>query len=151
MKTIFFLVLISVSSVSFSQYKRAKTKKSWSAGTLFFYWGYNRGYYSASDIHFKGNDYDFTLKQVKANDRQSKLAADPYLRIDQITIPQYNWRLGYIFNEEKGWTNDLKQDNIILLCEHGHISDFPWSKFLRWRKEEPLAICEKVPVPSGLT
>lgn len=46
----------------------------------------------------------------------------------------------YVFKEEKGWTNDLKQDNIILLCEHGHISDFPWSKFLKWRKDEPMAI-----------
>ena len=45
-----------------------------------------------------------------------------------------------------GWTSYLKQDNIILLCEHGHISDFPWSKFLRWRKEEPLAIFEEIPV-----
>ena len=52
----------------------------------------------------------------------------------------------YVFNKEKGWTSDLKQDNIILLCEHGHISDFPWSKFLRWRKEQPLAIFEEVPV-----
>ncbi|EAQ42521.1 DrmB family protein [Polaribacter sp. MED152] len=52
----------------------------------------------------------------------------------------------HVFNEEKGWTNDLKQDNIILLCEHGHISDFPWSKFLRWRKEEPLAIHKDDPV-----
>lgn len=52
----------------------------------------------------------------------------------------------HVFNKEKGWTSDLKQDNIILLCEHGHISDFPWSKFLRWRKEEPLAIFEEVPI-----
>lgn len=52
----------------------------------------------------------------------------------------------YIFNEEKGWSSNLKQDNIILLCEHGHISDFPWSKFLRWRKEEPLSIFENAPV-----
>jgi hypothetical protein len=43
----------------------------------------------------------------------------------------------YVFNEEKGWTSDLKQDNIILLCEHGHISDFPWSKFMKWRKDDP--------------
>lgn len=48
----------------------------------------------------------------------------------------------YVFNEEKGWTNDLKQDNIILLCEHGHISDFPWSKFMKWRKDDPMAIFE---------
>lgn len=52
----------------------------------------------------------------------------------------------YIFNEKKGWSSNLKQDNIILLCEHGHISDFPWSKFLRWRKEEPLAIFEDASV-----
>ena len=52
----------------------------------------------------------------------------------------------HVFNEEKGWTSELKQDNILLLCEHGHISDFPWSKFLNWRKEEPLAIFEDTPV-----
>ena len=52
----------------------------------------------------------------------------------------------HVFNKDKGWTSNLKQDNIILLCEHGHISDFPWSKFLRWRKEEPLAIFEEVPI-----
>lgn len=49
----------------------------------------------------------------------------------------------HVFNKEKGWTSDLKQDNLILLCEHGHISDFPWSKFLRWRKEEPSAILQE--------
>ena len=52
----------------------------------------------------------------------------------------------HVFNEEKGWASELKQDNILLLCEHGHISDFPWSKFLNWRKEEPLAIFEDTPV-----
>lgn len=48
----------------------------------------------------------------------------------------------YVFKEKEGWPNDLKQDNIILLCEHGHISDFPWSKFVNWRKDEPMAIFE---------
>ena len=52
----------------------------------------------------------------------------------------------HIFNKEKGWTSDLKQDNIILLCEHGHISDFPWSKFLRWRCDIPSGIFEDIPV-----
>ncbi|MNK03965.1 hypothetical protein D3C87_218190 [compost metagenome] len=31
----------------------------------------------------------------------------------------------------------LKQDNIVLLCKNGHISDFPWSSFLRWRMIQP--------------
>jgi hypothetical protein len=52
----------------------------------------------------------------------------------------------HVFQKEKGWVSDLKQDNIILLCEHGHISDFPWSKFLRWRKENPSAIFAENPV-----
>lgn len=52
----------------------------------------------------------------------------------------------HVFNEEKGWTSELKQDNILLLCKHGHISDFPWSKFLKWRKEDPLAIFEDTSV-----
>ena len=37
----------------------------------------------------------------------------------------------------KGLDRNLIQDNIVLICEHGHISDFPWSKYLRWRNDFP--------------
>lgn len=60
----------------------------------------------------------------------------------QFHPPKYDHNKG----KEKEWIRDLKQDNILLLCEHGHISDFPWSKFLKWRKEEPLAIFEDAPL-----
>lgn len=40
----------------------------------------------------------------------------------------------------------LKQDNIVMICEHGHISDFPWSKYLRWRIENPYDGKEKVDI-----
>lgn len=45
----------------------------------------------------------------------------------------------YRFTSKTGETFSfpLKQDNILLICDHGHISDFPWSKFLRWRSEYP--------------
>lgn len=46
----------------------------------------------------------------------------------------------------KGHDRNLIQDNIVLICEHGHISDFPWSKFLRWRKDTPGAINSEQPV-----
>jgi hypothetical protein len=29
----------------------------------------------------------------------------------------------------------LKQDNLVLICKNGHISDFPWAKFLSWKHE----------------
>lgn len=44
------------------------------------------------------------------------------------------------FPPKKTWKELLTQDNIVLICEHGHISDFPWSQFLWWRKEDPMAI-----------
>jgi hypothetical protein len=46
----------------------------------------------------------------------------------------------------KGYDSNLIQDNIVLICEHGHISDFPWSKFLRWRKDNPGEINSEKPV-----
>jgi hypothetical protein len=34
--------------------------------------------------------------------------------------------------------HNLIQDNIVLICQNGHISDFPWSKYLNWRSSHPL-------------
>lgn len=34
-------------------------------------------------------------------------------------------------NDEK----ELIQDNVVLICKNGHISDFPWSRFLRYKSE----------------
>lgn len=60
--------------------------------------GWNRGWYSNSDIHFKGDQYDFTLSDVVAKDRQSPWDANIYLNPANLTIPQYNLRLGYFIN-----------------------------------------------------
>ncbi len=69
-------------------------------GKFYFYWGYNRETYTKSNIHFKGDNFNFTVKKAVALDRQSPLALDPYLKIDQITIPQYNYRFGYYINDK---------------------------------------------------
>lgn len=68
-------------------------------GTFFFFWGWNEEVYTNSDIHFKGNNYDFTLYNVKATDKQSKFDPSLYLGITNITIPQYNYRVGYYIND----------------------------------------------------
>ncbi len=92
MKKIFFILISIFTLNSFSQ----ETNK----GKVFIYWGWNRGYYSASDIHFQGNNYDFTLYHVTAHDRQTKFALDPYFAPTRITIPQTNFKIGYFFNEK---------------------------------------------------
>ncbi|MFT5762255.1 MAG: hypothetical protein ACI8WA_001381 [Polaribacter sp.] len=68
-------------------------------GKFYVYWGWNRGTYSDSDIRFKGDNYDFTLSDVTANDRPTKFGLNPYFRLDRITIPQTNYRIGYFFKE----------------------------------------------------
>ncbi|ANW97480.1 hypothetical protein AXE80_08730 [Wenyingzhuangia fucanilytica] len=68
-------------------------------GKFYAYWGWNRSAYTQSDIHFKGADYDFTLKDVVATDRQTPFSVDKYINPANITIPQTNYGIGYFFNE----------------------------------------------------
>lgn len=73
-----------------SQQNQTNTK-----GRFFLCWGWNRSTYTKSNIHFKGNGYDFTLYDVAAKDRQSPLGIDPYFHPTKITIPQVNYVFGY--------------------------------------------------------
>lgn len=68
-------------------------------GKFYAYWGWNRSAYSQSDIHFKGDDYDFTLTNVVAKDRQTPFSVDQYINPANLTIPQTNYGIGYFFNE----------------------------------------------------
>ena len=74
-------------------------EKTNNKGKFYVYWGWNRGAFSNSDIHFKGENYDFTLSDVVASDRPTRFGFDPYFKLDRITIPQTNMRIGYFFKE----------------------------------------------------
>ena len=93
------MVSLLFSTVGFSQESPASTKVS-KKGSFYFYWGWNKSSYTKSDISFKGTDYDFTLYDVVADDRQSPFSANIYLNPANITIPQYNMRFGYFFNDK---------------------------------------------------
>lgn len=69
-------------------------------GKISIYWGWNRSWYTDSDINFSGTDYNFTLIDVEANDRQTPFALDPYFNPVLFTIPQYNFRLGYFIDDK---------------------------------------------------
>lgn len=67
-------------------------------GKVFVFWGWNRSHYTTSDIRFKGVDYDFTLNNVKADDKPKPFGIY-YFKLDELTIPQTNFRIGYFFKE----------------------------------------------------
>lgn len=66
-------------------------------GKFYIFWGGNRGYFSDSDIHFKGADYDFTLYDVSALDKPKGWTID-YINPTRMTIPQTNFRIGYFIS-----------------------------------------------------
>lgn len=100
MRLILFSFLLMIVGESLNAQSTKPTSSASMKGKFYFYWGYNRETYTKSDLHFKGDNFNFTVKKAVALDRQSPLALDPYLRIDQLTIPQYNYRLGYYINDK---------------------------------------------------
>ncbi|MBP6335358.1 MAG: hypothetical protein KA444_07800 [Bacteroidia bacterium] len=69
-------------------------------GSLYFTWGYNKDWFSKSDLHFSktgAGAYDFTIHDVKAEDRPN---FDELFQKD-LSIPQFIYRLGYYFKNEK--------------------------------------------------
>lgn len=86
-------------SVTSSLHAQLVKDNFYKKGRFFIYWGWNRAAYSKSDIHFWGNNYNFTLHDTPAKDRQSPFSTRLYLNPSTMTIPQYNFRIGYFFND----------------------------------------------------
>lgn len=93
MRTTLALLLLLFPGFLFAGKSKIKSKKK---VTVFTSWGYNRGFFTNSAIHFKGAEYDFTLKQTIARDRQSPMNAENYLNVKNLTIPQYNFSIGVV-------------------------------------------------------
>lgn len=67
-------------------------------GKMFVYWGGNRESFSKSDIHFEGENYNFTLENVTAHDKPKGWHID-YFIPTRMTIPQTNLRIGYFITD----------------------------------------------------
>lgn len=98
------LVLLKT-TISFSQNKNSEesAKRNFNdvahnKGKMFVFWGWNSDNYSKSDITFKGEDYYFTLYNVKAEDKPKPFGIY-YFQPDEVTIPQTNFRVGYFFHD----------------------------------------------------
>jgi len=86
-------------------------------GPFFAYWGYNRAWYSWSDIHFDGDGYDFTLRHVRAYDRPMAFDAGVYFGPTTFWNPQYNYRLGWFVHDR--WSISLGLDHMKYVVRQG--------------------------------
>jgi len=94
----YILFFVLIFSIAINAQKNTQ-KKVVNKGKFLTYWGWNWASYSGSDIRFKGNNYDFTLRDVKAHDTPSKFSFSKYFGITNLTKPQTNARIGYFFKE----------------------------------------------------
>lgn len=103
------LVLIFCASFfinGLAQYGKTRTYQQKSA---FIYWGYNRTHFTKSSIQFRGDGYNFTMKNATATDNPEAFSFDSYFSIDKITIPQFNIRAGYYFKNY--WSVSIGYDH----------------------------------------
>ncbi len=96
-------------------------------GQMFVFYGWNRAAYSNSDIHFKGNGYDFQLNNVTAQDRPTKFGI-VYFDSSWFTVTQYNFRLGYFIKDNLALVLGIDHMKYVMdqnqtVNFKGHISD----------------------------
>ena len=106
------VLLFSLSLLTVAQETESKdltTTKPSKKGKFFVSWGGNREHFSKSDIHFKGDNYDFTLYDVKAHDKPKGWHID-YINPGRVTIPQTNFRMGYYL--KNNWIITLGLDHM---------------------------------------
>ncbi|MEO6131861.1 MAG: hypothetical protein ABIQ02_08425 [Saprospiraceae bacterium] len=93
-----FVSILLILSVSYS-HAQSENKPPGRKGNLYFYWGWNRGWYTTSDIHFHGVDYDFKLQNVVAHDKPTTFSWNKYFNPFNVTIPQTDFRIGYYIKD----------------------------------------------------
>lgn len=104
-----FFVLTAVPFFGFAQQQPQKKKKKF-IKEVYVSWGYNAEWYTHSTVHVSqpglGNSYNF--EHVKAHDH---LGWNDGLFSEALSIPQYNYRLGFLLDEEKGWGFEINFDH----------------------------------------
>ncbi len=106
--TLFTLQII----VSFAQ----KTERE---GEFYFSWGYNKAYYTNSNIYINqpalNNNFVFKNTVLVDNPGWNKgLLKTP------LTIPQYNYRFGYFFDKNKDWAFEINFDHTKALIKNNN-------------------------------
>lgn len=113
-------LLLILLALSINAQKDQKKKVS-NKGKFFVYWGWNWASYTDSNIRFKGDNYDFTLQNVKAYDTPSKFTFKKYFGITNITKPQTNARIGYFFKEN--YTISIGVDHMKYVVQNDQFVD----------------------------
>ena len=114
--SILFLVVVLILSLKNNAITQAEPMKPHGQkNRMYAYWGWNRGYFTKSDIHFSGDGFDFTLNNVVAKDRQSEFSFRTYFHPAKLTIPQTNYGIGFYFKNNYALTLGVDHMKYVVL------------------------------------
>lgn len=85
---------------------------------MYFQWGYNNVWFTKSNIHFRLSNGDhFTLHHAKAHQRTSfhSIVDHPL----EMSLPQYNYRLGFYLNKSKTRAVEINFDHTKYIVTDG--------------------------------
>lgn len=105
----YILAIIGFTTMNLQAFGQSSDNYVGKKGTFYGSWGYNKEWYTQSNIHIKqeslGNDY--TFRQVLATDKPGWDEKSIFKQA--MSIPQYNYRLGYWFKDD--WAFEISFDH----------------------------------------
>ncbi|MBC7936218.1 MAG: hypothetical protein H7Y86_12785 [Rhizobacter sp.] len=113
MKKLTGLVLLFIISISGEAQKKGKLLHG-----MYIQWGYNTEWYTKSNIHFKlANGDNFKLHNAVSHDKPDLDAV--WKNPLEVSIPQYNYRLGFYINKKRTKSLELNFDHIKYVLKRG--------------------------------
>ncbi|OQP49298.1 hypothetical protein A4H97_28570 [Niastella yeongjuensis] len=116
----------------------AQSKYPSHKGEFYFSWGYNKEWYTQSNLHIVQPELnsDYTFKGIRAHDHPGW---DEGLFNRALTIPQYNYRIGYFFKDDLGI--EINFDHTKYIIDHqdahrtGKKDGKPLDETIKWNEE----------------
>ena len=115
-----FILMMAFASIEFND--SAQEKKKERKGEFYFSWGYNKEWYTRSSVRVMqpglGNDYKFV--GIEGHDHPGWNEGLFHIAL---SIPQYNYRIGYIFDRKHGWGWEINFDHtkFIFADQNAHV------------------------------
>lgn len=108
------IIVLLIIPLMITAQQKTKERK----GEFYFSWGYNKEWYTRSDVKVNqpALNNNYTLKSVQSHDHPGW---DEGLFSIPISIPQYNYRLGYFFNKKKGLAFEINFDHTKHIIQDG--------------------------------
>ena len=116
------LITLLLALGTFTLSVSAQEKKAPRKGEFYFSWGYNTEWFTKSNVKVNqpelANDYQF--HQITGHDHKGW---DEGLTHLALTIPQYNYRIGYFFDRIRGLGFELNFDHTKFIIADGQMAN----------------------------